>query len=383
MTNAKRTLESVADQTAEMWENGNPAKEIVDVIAKEVGGIVCDIPMREKAVGMYGIEAFHPFNLANVDVNVVRNFCKAIHDFGRSRFAAYKTVLMSDGLFSQEVRTAVWMDYVEMHRGSLREGGWLWPYLKLYVAMRAEGCRLIRNIHHEVIGHVKRRYVISKQLQQAIEDDDVAMFEMQKTIEGMHITKTFMCDLLASRNHNECPSIITSLIKTSDEITSVFPPDEMLLYVCSCGGRERNSVAAVRALVDRAPECIHVLDPFGLTPVDYVFFNPRVDDERRTISRLTFAPGPDDPVPVYWNDLVHLLVQRGCDPDHKNKYGISSMDVMRMLQWGLFLEDRRNDFLVDGQCDSKSNHELRLWIRDERKSALNKSFEELCKGMLQ
>ena len=42
MSNKKRTLESVADQTAEMWENGNPSKEIVDVIAKEVGGIVCD-----------------------------------------------------------------------------------------------------------------------------------------------------------------------------------------------------------------------------------------------------------------------------------------------------------------------------------------------------
>ena len=369
----KRTLESVADQTAEMWENGNPAKDIVDVIAKEVGGIVCDTPMREKAAGMYGIEAFHPFNLANMDVNVVRNLCKAIHNFGRSRFAAYKTVLMSENVFSQEVRTAVWMDYVEMHRGSLRESGWLWSYLKLYVAMRAEGYQLIRNIHYEVIGHVKRRYMISKQLQQAIEDDDVAMFEMQKTIEGMHLTKTFMCDLLTS--HNACPNIIISLIKTSDEMTSVFPPDEMLLYVCSCGGRAENSVAAVRVLFDRVPDCIHVLDPFGLTPVDYVFFNPRVDDERRVISRCSFAPGPNDPVPICWNDLVHLLVQLGCNPDHKNKYGISSMDVMRMHQGGLFLYDER--------CNGPSISEQPQWVRNVRKSALNKSFEELCKGMWQ
>ena len=373
----KRTLESVADQTAEMWENGNPSKEIVDVIAKEAGGIVCDTPMREKAAGMYGIEAFHPFNLANVDVNVVRNLCRAIHDFGRSRFAAYKTVLMSEGIFSQEVRTAVWMDYVEMHRGSLRESGWLRSYIKLYVAMRAEGYQLIRNIHHEVIGYVKRRYMISKQLQQAIEDDDVAMFEMQRTIEGLHLTKTFMCDLLTNRNAcpNGCPNIITSLIKASDEMTSVFPPDQMLLYVCSCGGWARNSVAAVRALVDRAPDCIHVLDPFGLTPVDYVFFNPQVDYERRVISRLTFAPGPKDPVPVYWNDLVHLLVQLGCDPDHKNKYGISSMDVMRMHQESLFLYDERRN----GPSISKQPQ----WVRNERKSGLNKSFEELCKGMWQ
>ena len=107
MTKQKRTLESVADQTAEMWDNGNPVRDIVDVIAKDVGGIVCNTPMREKAAGMYAIDAFHPFNLANMDVNIVRNLCRAINDFGRSRFAAYKTVLMSQGVFSQEVRTAV------------------------------------------------------------------------------------------------------------------------------------------------------------------------------------------------------------------------------------------------------------------------------------
>lgn len=369
----KRTLESVADQTAEMWEHGNPSKEIVDMIAKEVGGIVCDTPMREKAAGMYGIEAFHPFNLANMDVNVVRNLCKAIHKFGRSRFAAYKTVLMSESVFSQEVRTAVWMDYVEMPRGSLRASGWLWSYLNLYVAMRAENYQLIRNIHYGVIGHVKRRYMISRQLQQAIDNDDVAMFEMQRTIEGMHLTKTFICDLLTNRN--ACPNIITRLIKTSDEMASVFPPDEMLLYVCSCGGRAENGVAAVRALVDRVPDCIHVVDPFGLTPVDYVFFNSKVDYERRVISGCSFAPGPNDPVPVYWNDLVHSLVQLGCNPDHKNKYGISSMDVMRMHQRGLFLSDECRN----GPSTSKEHQ----WIRNERKSALNKSFEELCKGMLQ
>ena len=55
--------------------------------------------MREKAAGMYGVDVFHPFNLANLDINVVRKLCKAIHDFGRSRFAAYKMVLMSKDVF--------------------------------------------------------------------------------------------------------------------------------------------------------------------------------------------------------------------------------------------------------------------------------------------
>ena len=109
---SRRTLDSVADQTSEMWENGSTSPQIVGLIAEEVGNIVCEMPMRERAVGMYSADAFHPFNLANMDINVVRNLCKAIHVFGRSRFAAYKMVLMSEGVFRQEVRTTVWMDYM-------------------------------------------------------------------------------------------------------------------------------------------------------------------------------------------------------------------------------------------------------------------------------
>ena len=62
---SRRTLESVADQTSEMWENGSTSPQIVDLIAKEVGNIACEAPMREQAAGMYGVDAFHPFNLAN------------------------------------------------------------------------------------------------------------------------------------------------------------------------------------------------------------------------------------------------------------------------------------------------------------------------------
>ena len=41
----KRTLASIADQTSEMWENGCASPQISDLIAKEVGNIVCESPM--------------------------------------------------------------------------------------------------------------------------------------------------------------------------------------------------------------------------------------------------------------------------------------------------------------------------------------------------
>ena len=138
---SRRTLESVADQTSEMWENGSTSPQIVDLIAKEVGNIACEAPMREQAAGMYGVDAFHPFNLANVDINALRNLCTAIHDFGRSRFAAYKMVLMSEGVFRQEVRTTVWMNYIWIALFG-RQWDWLKLYLTLYVEIRGVGMSL-------------------------------------------------------------------------------------------------------------------------------------------------------------------------------------------------------------------------------------------------
>lgn len=73
---SKRPLGSIADQTSEIWENGCASRQIPDLIAEEVGNIVCESPMREKAAVMDGAEAFHPFNLANLDTNVVRKLCE-------------------------------------------------------------------------------------------------------------------------------------------------------------------------------------------------------------------------------------------------------------------------------------------------------------------
>ena len=363
MSNKKRTLESVADQTAEMWENGNPSKQIVDIIAKEVGGIVCETPMREKAAGMYGIEAFHPFNLANVDVNVVRNFCKAIHDFGRSRFAAYKTVLMSEGVFSQEVRTAVWMDYIGITECGGRRA-WLDHYLRLYVSMQAEGFRLIRNIGPDIIGHVNRAYNASACLWQAFDADDLAQFELLRTIEGTRLSKTFMRDMLKKNGLGE--HILANLIRTDNEISSLFPFDEMLFYVCASSIWPLKSITVVRAISEVAPQTITAVDPFGLTPLDYTFFNLRVgEDQWRTI-----GSGRDFKIDCFckWDTIASALVKSGCNPHHKNKYGISALDIRRQMHsYGAM----RQDWKDDGRkiaCDT------RHVLKDARAESARKDF---------
>lgn len=321
----KRTLESVADQTAEMWENGNPSKEIVDVIAKEVGGIVCDTPMREKAAGVYGIEAFHPFNLANVDVNIVRNLCRTIHDFGRSRFAAYKTVLMSKDVFRQEVRTTVWMDYIWITLFS-RRYDWLKLYLALYVGIRGNGYELVRNMYSDIVGHVSRKYSVSERLKMAFRKDSIGEFEMSKVIENVRFTKTMVRDMIKSPHGGQ---IVAHLIRTDNAFRNAFQPTEMLFYVCSSCEIGKKATVIAEALAEVAPECVKAVDPFGLTPLDYINIG------MRTSSRfLVDSMGWDSSCICglnLWDDFASTLVRLGCNPYHGNRYGISYADVRRAL----------------------------------------------------
>ena len=207
-----RALESIADKTSEMWEDGCTSPQISDLIAKEVGNIVCESPMREKAAGMYGVDVFHPFNLANMDINVVRRYCTAIHDFGRSRFAAYKTVLMSKDVFRQEVRTTVWMDYIWITLFS-RRYDWLKLYLALYVGIRGNGYELVRNMYSDIVGYVSRKYSVSERLKMAFRKDSIGEFEMSKVIENVRFTKTMVRDMIKSPHGGQ---IVAHLIRTDN-----------------------------------------------------------------------------------------------------------------------------------------------------------------------
>ena len=318
-------LESIADKTSEMWEDGCTSPQISDLIAKEVGNIVCEMPMRERAVGMYSADAFHPFNLANMDINVVRNLCKAIHVFGRSRFAAYKMVLMSEGVFRQEVRTTVWMDYMWIALFSRRHD-WLKLYLALYVGIRGRGYELVRNMYPDIIGHISRKYIVSERLKKAFREDSVGEFEILKTVENLRFTKSMVREMIKSSDGGQ---IVAHLIRTDDMIKRVFPPMEMLFYVCaSCESPTKATIIA-EALAEVAPECVNAVDPFGLTPLDYINIGMRTSN-RFLVNSMGMDLGCIGGVNL-WDCLASTLVRLGCNPYHGNKYGISYADVRRAL----------------------------------------------------
>lgn len=327
----KRTFASIADQTSEMWENGCTSPQISDLIAKEVGNIVCESPMREKAIGMYGVDAFHPFNLANLDINVVRKLCKAIHDFGRSRFAAYKMVLMSKDVFRQEVRTMVWMEYIWIALFN-RRYDWLKLYLALYVGIRGNGYELVRNMYSDIIGHVSRKYSLSERLKMALREDSIGEFEILKVIENVRFTKSMVRDMLKSPEGGQT---MAHLIRTDATIRNAFQPAEMLFYICASCKSAKKAVVVAEALAEVAPECVHAIDPFGMTPLDYINIGMRTSN-RFEINSKGIDSSCTGGVNL-WDELASSLVRLGCNPYHGNRYGISYADVRRAL-YSLLME---------------------------------------------
>lgn len=321
----KRMLESVADQTAEMWKNGLPFQEIVDLIATEVDGDSCEGPAHEMD-GLNATAVMHPFNLAKPDVNLHRGLYTAIREFGRRRLAAYKTVLTSESAFGQEIRTAVWMDCLGLSTRHA-ECHWLPRYLKLYVALHGKGCEIVRNAIPDGVGRLSWQRNASERLERAFFEDRADEFELVKTVEGTRFSKSLVRNLLKD---TKGARVTAHLIRNDETFRWAVPPVEMLFLVCaSCKDRGKASIV-VEAIAETAPDCIQAADPFGQTPLDYVNLGFALR-ARDFIGRWAAGPQPDwGPEP--WDGLAATLVRLGCNPERKNQFGISYADVRRAMQ---------------------------------------------------
>ena len=314
------TIEGVADRSAEMWRTGETSRQIVDYVLKSVGGLQGDMPLREVAANTFCADFFHPFNLSNVNVNLIRRLCSAIHRIGRRKFASYRFVLENRALFPREVRTAVWIDYAHIDSGS---GGdaqidWVTPYLQLCCALRSPGYELVRNINPLILGMTSRRYCQSEKLVAALRADSVSEFELLRTVEGLKFGKVWLRDHLQKEM---APNIMENLILNEPSIFKVFPAQEMMLYVCSSCRSATKAAKLVRAIETVSPGCVTTEDVNGMTPLDYTTFRVR---------------NMSDDLPFYNEssprELEQMLVYLGCDPKHENKYGISWVDVHFQMQ---------------------------------------------------
>ena len=328
---ALKSIGEIAEQSQEMWRTGETSRQIVDFVLKSVSGLQGDAPMREVAANTFCADFFHPFNLSNVNVNLIRRLCSAIHRIGRRKFRSYRIVLGSRDLFPREVRTAVWIDYARINSGS---GGdalidWVTPYLQLCCALRAPGYEIVRNINPVILGMTSRAYYQSRKLEAVLRADSVSEFELLRTVEGLKFVKVWMRDHLQKEMSS---NIMENLILNEPSIFKAFPAKEMMFYVCSSCRSAVKAAKLVRAIETVSPGCVTAVDVNGMTPLDYTTFRVRnmADD----------LPFYDESSP---RELEQMLAYLGCDPKHENKYGISWADVHSQMpnmdraskEWGV------------------------------------------------
>lgn len=241
------TIEGVAERSAEMWGTGETSRQIVDYVLKSVGGLQGDTPLREAAANTFCADFFHPFNLSNVNVNLIRRLCSAIHRIGRRKFASYRFVLENRMLFPREVRTAVWIDYARINLAADSNVliDWVTPYLQLCCALRSPGYELVRNINPMILGMTSRSYYQSEKLSAALRADSVSEFELLRTVEGLKLVKAWLRDHLQKEM---ATSIMENLIFNEPSIFKVFPAKEMMFYVCSSCRSAAKAAKLVRAI---------------------------------------------------------------------------------------------------------------------------------------
>ena len=315
MMNPMMSIEGIAERSAEMWRTGETSRQIVDYVLKSVGGLQGDTPLRELAANTFCADFFHPFNLSNVNVNLIRRLCSAIHRIGRRKFASYRFVLENRMLFPREVRTAVWIDYARINLAADSNVliDWVTPYLQLCCTLRSPGYEIVRNINPVILGMTSRSYYQSEKLSAALRADSVSEFELLRTVEGLKFVKAWLRDHLQKEM---ATSIMENLILNEPSIFKAFPANEMMFYVCSSCRSARKAAKLVRAIEKVSPGCVTAVDVNGMTPLDYTTFRVR---------------NMSDDLPFYNEssprELEQMLVYLGCDPKHENKYGISWADV--------------------------------------------------------
>ena len=315
MMNPMMSIEGIAERSAEMWRTGETSRRIVDFVLKSVGRLQGDTTLREVAANTFCADFFHPFNLSNVNVNLIRRLCSAIHRIGRRKFASYRFVLENRELFPREVRTAVWIDYARINSGADSNAviDWVTPYLQLCCTLRSPGYEIVRNINPVILGMTSRSYYQSEKLSAALRADSVSEFELLRTVEGLKFIKAWLRDHLQKEM---APNIMENLILNEPSIFKAFPANEMMFYVCSSCRSARKAAKLVRAIEKVSPGCVTAVDVNGMTPLDYTTFRVR---------------NMSDDLPFYNEssprELEQMLVYLGCDPKHENKYGISWADV--------------------------------------------------------
>ena len=169
-----------------------------------------------------------------------------------------------------------------------------------------------------------RRYCFCDQhpkIQTAIEKGDPEEFFRKLASAGFRFTRQWLRLIVDERGW----VLLERLIRRSEEVFKVVKPRRLLLNICA-DGRFPDKVAAklVRVLERRCPGIVaKTSDVFCDTPLWYTFY--RYQHGGKGVAGS-----------LWWHEdmgnLVRVLKALGCDPDRKNKLGLSWKDVKCLIK---------------------------------------------------
>ena len=153
----------------------------------------------------------------------------------------------------------------------------------------------------------------------AMEKGDPANFLINLAISGFHFTRQWLQIVIESRSF----LLLKTMIGRSPELFKVITPRRLLLRICADGRfPDDESSKLIRAIEARVPGIVSsTVDVFGDTPLWYTFYRYQYGGHRPSL---------------FWKEdsakTRRTLIALGCDPDRKNKMGLSWRDVKCVMK---------------------------------------------------
>ena len=216
------------------------------------------------------------------------------------------------GVGEESERAFSWFDFNGFVCESRRYNGFsqfLEKYIKATVDKQGEGWRDIQFLMPWIVGMRFSRKMFSVTGEEAIAKDLWSALNILVDVGAMKLTKPVVRDILRADNKGE---IAEQLILKDREFSKFFTPREALLHLCAACPNDEKCVRLVKLLLKSDPDIVRP-DINGYTPLVYMFFAHRCPQmcyrSRATMERR--------------RGLEKLLIDHGCDPDHRDRFGIS------------------------------------------------------------
>ena len=269
-------------------------------------------------------ELINPFELARVDLKTLKELAEALGKVSNGMFEKLEEVLWDrDGRqYAVDKRAKAWLEYYRLDgfQGddlALAKVNWIEPYLNLLVSILAPGYKDLRNLSLNLhMTESSERW--PRLVSESMFKDAFSEFMIHCDLGGISLKRGHMQELFENEGMT---NISIGLVKNAPWLRKEFPPREMFLFVCACCPDDEKSVRIAEAIESVAPGQAKAVDVNGWTPLVYSLFKCKSFKN----GRHRFVQSPL---------LEKWLIDHGCDPTYKDKYGLSWRDLRKYLPGG-------------------------------------------------